>query len=275
MGAQGVRYGMRGYSGFRWAAVLAVIVVCGVVRVAIAQRQGDAERGAKLYAENCVVCHGERGEGRVGATLRQNWPSIAPGALIREAIAQGVEGSLMPAWSQAYGGPLTEEDIDDIVAYIETWLTGGIPLPTLAPAPIPTAPLPAGVTGDPVAGAQIYVENCSMCHGPRGEGRTGATLARAWPAIQVGAFLRQTIANGVPNTLMPAWSQEKGGPLTDKEIDDVAAYLHTLEAAATGLPPPRQTGPGFLGVILVLIGVAAIAAIILAAIVGGRSATSS
>jgi len=249
------------------------MAICGVVSAALAQGQGSAERGARLYAENCVVCHGERGEGRVGATLRQNWPSIAPGALIRETIAKGVKGSLMPAWSQAHGGPLTEQDIDDIVAYIETWLTGGIPLPTLAPAPIPTAPLPAGVTGDPVTGAEIYVKNCAMCHGPQGEGRIGATLARKWPTIQVDAFLRQTIANGVPNTLMPAWSQAKGGPLTDKEIEDVEAYLRTLETAGV-LPPPRQTGPGFLGVALVLIGVAAIVAIILAAIRGGRAATS-
>ena len=27
----------------------------------------------------------------------------------------------MPAWSQANGGPLTEDEIDDIVAYVLTW----------------------------------------------------------------------------------------------------------------------------------------------------------
>lgn len=256
-----------------WGVTLLGATLFLVAGVALAQGPASAERGARLYAENCVVCHGERGEGRVGATLSQNWPSIAPGALIRGAIAKGVPGSLMPGWSQANGGPLSGRDIDDIVAYIETWITGGIPLPTLAPAPLPTAAPPAGVTGDPVAGALVYAQNCAMCHGPQGEGRVGAALAREWPAIQVDQFLRQTIANGVPNTLMPGWSREKGGPLTQEEIDDVEAYLRTLEAATSALPPPRQTGFGALGVLLIAILIVGLLAVVVAAVFGRRSAT--
>ena len=36
-------------------------------------------------------------------------------------IEIGVEGSVMPPWSQAHGGPLSDEDINDIVAYVLTW----------------------------------------------------------------------------------------------------------------------------------------------------------
>ena len=202
--------------------------------------------------------------------MSQNWPSIAPGALIRETIADGVPGSLMPAWSKAKGGPLSDQDIDDIVAYIETWLASPIPLPTLRPAPVPTALPPEGIKGDPVAGAQIYAVNCAMCHGKAGEGRVGATLARNWPAIAVDEFLRETIARGVEGTLMPAWSKAYGGPLSEKEIDDVEAFLRTLKPAESKLPEPQRGGADGLLLLLKALLISAVVAIILATIAALR-----
>ena len=58
------------------------------------------ELGASLYFENCVVCHGEDGQGRVGATLAKDWPSIRPDLRVRDTIESGGPGMLMPAWSQ-------------------------------------------------------------------------------------------------------------------------------------------------------------------------------
>ncbi len=43
-------------------------------------------RGARLYAENCAVCHVSQGEGRVGVTLAKAWPSIRPDLSIKTTI---------------------------------------------------------------------------------------------------------------------------------------------------------------------------------------------
>jgi mono/diheme cytochrome c family protein len=93
-----------------------------------------------LYAENCAVCHGENLQGRVGATLAKDWPSIRPDLGIRRTIAAGIQGTVMPAWSQASGGPLDEAEIDDLVAFILS--TEGSPphTPAAGTATVPAAP---------------------------------------------------------------------------------------------------------------------------------------
>jgi mono/diheme cytochrome c family protein len=83
--------------------------------------EGDPNRGAVLYDENCALCHGEQGEGRIGATLAKDWSGIRPDLGVRATIANGIPNSNMPAWSQASGGPLSEDQIDDLVAYILSW----------------------------------------------------------------------------------------------------------------------------------------------------------
>jgi hypothetical protein len=50
--------------------------------------------------------------------LAKNWPAIRPDLSIKNTINTGVPGTAMPAWGQANGGPLTEEEINDIVSFI-------------------------------------------------------------------------------------------------------------------------------------------------------------
>lgn len=234
-------------AGLLSLCILALLVALGIAgQPGVAQAQGGSvERGAQLYAENCAACHGERGEGRVGATLRKDFPSINPAAFLKQTISNGVPGSVMPAWSKARGGPLDDSQIDDIAAYIQSW-TGGqpIPLPTLVPAPVGQV-RPTEIPGDPAKGAVLYAQNCRMCHGEQGEGRTGARLNKDFPSTDPNAYLRQTIANGIRNSVMPAWSQAHGGPLTDQEINDLVALIRTWGGppAATS-PPPARAAPG-------------------------------
>lgn len=189
--------------------------------------------GQQLYAENCAVCHGENGEGRVGAILAKDWPSIRPELTVRTIIEQGVPGSVMPAWGQEHGGPFGSTEIDALMMYILTWQTGN--LPDLAPLPTATlrpalSPVP-DVEGDPNRGAELFDENCVMCHGANAEGRVGATLAKAWPGIRPDLTIKTIIANGIPGSTMPAWSQENGGPLTNQDQNDLVAFIMALPVA--------------------------------------------
>jgi len=100
---------------------------------------GDPNQGAVLYDHNCAVCHGPNGEGRVGETLAKDWPSIRPDLQVQATIQRGIPGSAMPAWSQENGGPLLEEEVNNLVAYILTWSTPPNP-PTITPTTAQSLP---------------------------------------------------------------------------------------------------------------------------------------
>jgi mono/diheme cytochrome c family protein len=202
------------------------------------------QRGAQLFAENCAVCHGADGQGRVGATLKKDWPSIRPDLTVRSIITNGVPGSAMPAWNLAKGGPLSNEQIDDLVYFILSWQSGGPPqvydLPTATPLP-PITPIPE-VDGDPNRGAVLFAENCVVCHGSKGEGRIGAILGKDWAGVRPDLNVQSTISNGIRGSKMPAWSQAKGGPLTDKDIQDLTSYILTLPKVETVTSQPADEG---------------------------------
>jgi mono/diheme cytochrome c family protein len=213
------------------------------------------ELGAQLYAENCVVCHGPEGQGRVGATLAKDWPSIRPDLTVKTIIANGVPGSAMPAWSQANGGPLSEAEIDAVTQFILSWQTSGAPKFTPGPTATLRPPItpPPNVAGDPNRGAVLFDENCAVCHGLNGEGRVGATLAKAWSGIRPDLSTKATIANGISGSAMPAWSQAKGGPLSEQEIDDLVTFILTLgeqnpveQIAPTAALPGGDASPSAL-----------------------------
>jgi len=84
------------------------------------QQITNVTRGATLYATYCYQCHGTNGQGRVGPRLNGN-PSVnnlSDNDLLR-IISAGIYNTdvskldkpIMPAWSQNYGGPLTDNDI--------------------------------------------------------------------------------------------------------------------------------------------------------------------
>ena len=214
--------------------------------VPAAAQEGDdlevLEQGVQIYQENCAACHGEDGNGRVGATLAKDWPSIRPDLRIRETIEKGVSDTFMPAWGLAYGGPLDDQEIDAVTFYILSWESGGeryIYPPENAEALTVFTP-PPGVTGDPNRGAQLYVTNCVLCHGADGEGRIGANLNKDWPSLRPDLLVKSVIENGVKGSVMPAWSQANGGPLNDGDINDIVAFILTKSGTETS---PETEGP--------------------------------
>lgn len=232
----------------RFACILTVLLAGLFLAYPAHAQGGDPTRGAALYAENCVVCHGPDGQGRVGATLAKPFASVQPEALVRQTIARGVPGSVMPAWGKAYGGPLSDDQVEDLVAFVLS--LGGERAPRLpTPTPLPVTPIPtvAGLTGDPNRGARLYAENCAICHGPDGQGRIGATLAKDFPAIQPNAYIREVIARGIRGSKMPAWLQANGGPLSAQDVEDVTAFVRTLAAKAPVAPVPVVAAPASEG----------------------------
>jgi mono/diheme cytochrome c family protein len=243
---------------------LTLLLLLASAQVAFAQDEpGDPARGGELYVENCAVCHGVDGQGRIGASL-QDFPGIDAGAAMEAVIASGIPGSVMPAWGQAGGGPLSEQDIRDVAAYVLGAFGGTQPIAPLPTYQAPAIPALPEVEGDPSAGAAVYQANCVMCHGDQGQGRFGLALAKAWPVTDPPTYIRQVVGQGIDGTTMPAWSQAGGGPLTDDEIGDVAAFILTLEPAAAPTPIPEFAGPmGSTPTLLLLAGIAAVVVVVL------------
>lgn len=244
----------------RWLLVFAVIsLTLIVVGVATAQEgTDDPKRGGELYVETCAMCHGFDGQGRIGASL-DSFPGIKIDSALRQAIAEGIDGSVMPPWQQSEGGPLTNQEVDDIVAYIVESFAGTQPIepaPTyLAPE---IAPLP-DIEGDPSLGAIVYQVNCIVCHGDQGQGRFGKPLGQAWPANQPDIFIRQVTREGISGTVMPSWAQDLGGPLSEEEIEDVTAYILTLSPVSVApTPTTPEEGPFSATVSLIAFGIIAL-----------------
>ena len=89
----------------------------------------DVQRGAALYAQYCYQCHGTLGQGRVGPKLNGN-PAVnkLSDADVIRIISAGIYNTdtskldqpIMPAWSQTYGGPLTDNDIQYLFQLIRS-----------------------------------------------------------------------------------------------------------------------------------------------------------
>lgn len=86
---------------------------------------GDAAKGEKVYKANCVVCHGDKGDGKGPAAMGmtpppRNFTSAADmkgidEARLKKSIAEGRPGTPMVG----FGKTLKAGDIDDVVAYVE------------------------------------------------------------------------------------------------------------------------------------------------------------
>lgn len=123
-----------------------------------------------------------------------------------------------------------------------------------APHQTETAPAIAGlnVPGRPNdAGQALFVEQCASCHGNQGEGganpsRPGSIITPISSTGFLTTFTDDTlfniVANGLPDRGMAAFSQKNGGPIDDRKIEQIVAYIRSWEASppvvAAYVPPP-------------------------------------
>lgn len=73
--------------------------------------------------------------------------------------------------------------------------------------------------GDAEAGAVVFSENCSTCHGATGHGGNGGPDLTTMPLAQTEEGAIQQVTNGGGG--MPPF----GGTLSEEEIENVAAYV--------------------------------------------------
>jgi mono/diheme cytochrome c family protein len=190
--------------------------------------------GAWLYTQHCYRCHLIYEKARSGRGFTEE--------TIRKTIASGKTSTQMTPFSRMLGGKLSNREISGIVNYIMTFEKFG-EAPALAeivtqpPKADPAALLPIGlprfpkVVGDLTNGARLYALNCTRCHGVSGEGYAGRRLAKTWMVLRPDLLVKSILKKGVPGSSMPAWSQNRGGPFSAKEIEDVVTAVLDWDTA--------------------------------------------
>ena len=181
------------------------------------------EDGKQLYLRDCAWCHARDGSGT------ERGPGIVAGtngpAFVDFVLSSGRMPLVRPDQRMTRGDPLYSRDqIDAIVAYVETLGTEGPDIPELALD-----------EADIAHGGVLYQENCAACHSTTGIGGaltegldvddparprivvppvTDATAVEVAEAIRVG-----------PGT-MPVFGEEA---FDDEDLDSVVAYVEYLK----------------------------------------------
>jgi cytochrome c oxidase cbb3-type subunit 3 len=190
-----------------------------------------------LYGANCAGCHGANGQNGSATNLANpEYQALIDDASLREVIAKGENGSLMPAFAQENGGMLSDAQIDALVQGIrENWrkqnaLGGEIP-----------PPYKATHAGNAAKGQGVYAIACVRCHGPSAQqqGKAGSILDGSFLALINEQTLRTTMIAGRPDIGEPDWRGHiPGRAMTDEEITDVSAWLLAQRPASPGQPYP-------------------------------------
>ncbi len=184
------------------------------------------QEGTALFVIYCTQCHGKQGEGDKGPALNdKGFLAEAGDERMFSLISSGVPGTEMPAWNQVNGGPFTDQQVRQLVAFVRNWE--------------PNAPdrRAAALIGDPAKGLAIFSGTCFVCHGDNGQGtdRAPALNDPAKLAQFDDAWYADTIANGRPAKGMPTW----GTVLSPGQIRDLVALLHAWGRGETvALPGP-------------------------------------
>lgn len=209
--------------------------------------------GEELYVANCSSCHGAEATG--GAALSpyggDPWPApnlttiaarYAESRTVTDVrdhtettIRRGRPGTPMPAWSIAYGGPMTDHQIDRITDFL---LASQRPDETEAQA------------ASEMSGQQLYEQNCVRCHGADLQGVVGPSL--------IGVFERHNdetilgiLRNGINMTgsgmLMPPW--QNGYEYPDSRYDDdalgrIVDYLRDRQPGSSAEDAGQYQTPG-------------------------------
>jgi mono/diheme cytochrome c family protein len=217
--------------------------------------EASVSKGQTIYASYCITCHGPRGEGCIGPALnRPAWRPLTDDGLknpayddgshdfIKKVVQRGrasnQPGIQMPAWSNTEGGSLNDEDIENVIAFIQSG-SWDRTLESAASATNLNEPLPSYTGFDDVNQIArvkeiMLAKGCLNCHAL---GKGGGNLAA--PLTDVGSrrsadWLKRWIANP------PAMPANERGPnlfLVGPTVTVPVAGLPTSVTAAATVAP--------------------------------------
>jgi len=195
-------------------------------------RPEDVVSFDRLYTQNCSACHGENGSGGPALDLANpNYQALVDDASLRRWITNGMPGTEMPAFGDSAGGFLTSQQVNTLIGGMRSrW----------AHADYNAHDMPSyssNAIGDAEQGHQIFQVNCSSCH-QQGQQKITDT---SYLALMSDQSLRSIVIAGRPDLGQPDSKQVRPSqPLTDQDVSDIVAYLHSLRSETPGQPYPAR-----------------------------------
>jgi mono/diheme cytochrome c family protein len=138
----------------------------------------------------------------------------------------------MPAFGESAGGFLTPRQIDALVAGLRArW----------GHTHLRTQDMPrysSSAVGDVEHGHDVYQVSCSSCHQ-----QTQQKVADAgYLSLVSDESLRTIVIAGRPDLGHPDWKRVRPSqPLTDQDVTDIIAFLHSLRSDTPGQPYPETS----------------------------------
>lgn len=183
-----------------------------------AQPPADSARGASIFASQCAICHGQRGEGGRGAALARARLRHAPDdEALRRIIRRGLPGTGMPAtW-------LNEAELNDIAAYVRSLGRGVQPAPA---------------AGDAARGKTIYespAAACAGCHTIQGRGGafgpdlTGIGARRS--ALHLRASILDPAADVPPDFVLVRATTLRGAVISGARVNQDTFSVQIRDAS--------------------------------------------
>ncbi|WP_395751185.1 c-type cytochrome [Prosthecobacter sp.] len=214
-------------------------------------------QGKFVYERNCIVCHGQRGDGNgeMSPTLKPKPRSFREGMFkfrttpygmlptdddLRRTITHGLSGTAMGAFSH-----LQSDEVEAVIAYVKSfsrrWRKPENYAPTME---FPAAPewykTAEAVKTHALEGKKLFATNCAACHGEKADGKGAAavTLKDIWGLPAAPADLRQphprcgdgpedlfrVLATGLSGTPMVSFEKV----LSEEQRWDVIAYVLSI-----------------------------------------------
>lgn len=189
---------------------------------------------ATLYSQNCSGCHGAQGmNGSSYPLANPTYQSLVDEQMLHQAVANGLPGTLMPAFAISAGGSLTDQQVDALVNGMRAaWYKAG----SLDGANPP--PYKAAKPADAAHGQQVYTTYCASCHGAAGssgKSKAGSITEPAFLSLVSDQTLRTIVIAGRPDIGQPDWRNDlPGHPMSDQEVTDVVGWLSSARPQKAG-----------------------------------------
>lgn len=177
-------------------------------------RARTIDLGARSYAHNCAICHGDEREG--------NLPGFPPLLGIQHRLSDAQITTLihtgkgrMPPFPL-----LRDRELAALLNYLDT------PGPAIA-----TAGAHERLSGIAAAGQELFHQNCAFCHGRDamgGESGPDLTQSKLVLSDKTGEKVAAVVREGRPDGKMPAFN------FSGEQLASLAAFIHyRVQAAAT------------------------------------------
>lgn len=181
-------------------------------------------QGKQVYDQTCTFCHQADAIGKPGVApslSNKEFLSVASDKFLSGTIRDGRGGTGMPPFSY-----LGDDTINSVVIYLRSLAR--------LPSRVKEIEAQPKSKGNWRRGKKKFNKICLGCHGPKGNGYsaggTGTAIGKAGFLSKVSdGFIRTTIKEGRSNTRMRSFQGPAGlANLTNREIDDIIAYLRTV-----------------------------------------------